>query len=182
MSDPPEQETDRKRRLLWLSVNSSYSHASLALPLIHAACAGTRGWEWIPLETTVAEDRAGIAASLAAMRGDLHPPLDALARAVVRNLCIDYLRRRRATFVGRCPEQADVPATDDGEDPCARVMRLIDKLPAAQQVVMRLRHIDGMETADIARLTGATEAAVRKQLSRARMAVRKHYLDDLRHE
>lgn len=71
MSDPPEQETDRKRRLLWLSVNSSYSHASLALPLIHAACAGTRGWEWIPLETTVAEDRAGIAASLAAMRGDL---------------------------------------------------------------------------------------------------------------
>lgn len=146
-------------------------------PMLVAVAASTQGG------ARYAEDAAQDAlAKLWAMRGDLHPPLDALARAVVKNLCIDYLRRRRATFVGRCPEQADAPPTDDGEDPFARVMRLIDKLPAAQQVVMRLRHIDGMETADIARLTGATEAAVRKQLSRARMAVRKHYLDDLRHE
>lgn len=34
-----------------------------------------------------------------------------------------------------------------------------------------------MATADIARLTGASEASVRKTLSRARMAVRKHYIE-----
>ena len=55
-------------------------------------------------------------------------------------------------------------------------------LPAAQQVVLRLRHIDGMPMDEIARLTGVSEAAVRKQLSRARMAVRKHYLDSLEDE
>ena len=58
-------------------------------------------------------------------------------------------------------------------------MKVIDTLPAAQQVVLRLRHIDGMPMADIARLTGSSEAAVRKTLSRARMAVRKHYFRDV---
>ncbi len=71
MFDSRKKESPGKRRLLWLSVNSSYSHVSLALPLIHAACGEMPEWEWIVLETTVAEDRAEAAARLAAMRGDL---------------------------------------------------------------------------------------------------------------
>lgn len=71
-------------------------------------------------------------------------------------------------------------ATDN--DPFLHVMKVIDRLPAAQQVALRLRHIDGMSTADIAKLTGTSEAAVRKTLSRARMAVRKHYIENIGNE
>lgn len=146
-------------------------------PMLVAVATGTLG------DARYAEDAAqDTLAKLWAMREELRLPLDALARAVVRNLCIDYLRRRRTTPVAECPEQAYTTDANAGEDAFTRVMQVIDKLPAAQQVVIRLRHIDGMRTADIARLTGTNEAAVRKQLSRARMAIKKHYLDDLRHE
>ena len=115
------------------------------------------------------------------MAGELRLPLGPLAKVVVRNMCVDRLRRRRATV---CVDGAvlSVPsAADSGVDSDAvydRVMRVVDSLPAVEQVVLRLRHVDGMEFADIARLTGSTEAAVRKALSRARMAVRKRFIND----
>lgn len=59
------------KRLVWLSVNSSYSHSSLALPLLHSACRGVPGWEWKCLETTVEDDAAEVAAKLAGLAGNL---------------------------------------------------------------------------------------------------------------
>ena len=45
----------------------------------------------------------------------------------------------------------------------------IDKLRRRkQQTIIRLRHMEGMEMKEIASLTGSTEVAVRKALSRAR--------------
>ena len=124
-----------------------------------------------------AEDAAQDAlAKLWDMHTELHLPMGALARAVVKNLCIDHIRRRRTTFTAQCPERGETAEPNMDEDPFTRVMRIADTLPAAQQVVLRLRHIDGMDTADIARLTGASEASVRKQLSRARMAIRERIL------
>lgn len=79
-------------------------------------------------------------------------------------------------------KQRNMAETVTDNDPFSHVMKVIDLLPEAQQIVIRLRHIDGMSTADIAQLTGTSEAAVRKTLSRARMAVRKHYLEDIRNE
>ena len=61
----------RERRLVWLSVNCSYSHSSLPLPLLHTACAGTEGWEWSVLETTVEADSASAALDLAGRNPDL---------------------------------------------------------------------------------------------------------------
>lgn len=121
-------------------------------------------------------------AKLWVMRDGLQTPLAALARVVVRNLCVDSMRRRRAVTVSLSSERQNVEEMTADNDPFVRVMKVIDRLPAAQQIALRLHHIDGMTTADIARLTGASEAAVRKTLSRARMAVRKHYLEDLENE
>ena len=42
---------------------------------------------------------------------------------------------------------------------------------AAAQVVLRLRHMEGMRMSEIALLTGSTETALRKALSRARKAL-----------
>lgn len=51
-------------------------------------------------------------------------------------------------------------------------MKVIEALPDLQQTILRLRHMEGMDSKEIAELTGSTEVAVRKALSRARQAVR----------
>ena len=56
-----------------------------------------------------------------------------------------------------------------------QVMQIIDTLPTLQQTVMRLRHIEGMEMREIAALTGSSEVAVRKTLSRARQTIRERF-------
>ena len=41
-----------KRCLVFLTVNSSFSHSSLALPLLHSACKDLAQWEWIRYDMT----------------------------------------------------------------------------------------------------------------------------------
>lgn len=110
------------------------------------------------------------------MHTDLRLPVAALAKAVVRNICVDRLRRHKPTVKVEDVALAVPAAAEPHDDPFARIMHVVDTLPAAQQVTVRLRHIDGLDTAEIAKLTGASEAAVRKQLSRARMAIREYFL------
>ena len=146
--------------------------AGLLRPMLVATAARMLGSD------SRAEDAAQeTLAKLWMMRGELRSPMAALARAVVRNLCVDNIRRRRAVTVPLSEEQRGMTVPDASDDVLEHVMAVVGRLPAAQQIVLRLRHIDGMATADIARLTGASEASVRKTLSRARMAVRKHYIE-----
>ena len=66
---------------------------------------------------------------------------------------------------------------DAGDDErLARILSVIEGLPPLQQTILRLRHMEGMELRDIAALTGSSEVAVRKALSRARQAVRLQYM------
>lgn len=113
------------------------------------------------------------------MRDELHSPMAVLARVLVRNHCVDRMRRRRVTV--------DVSVTDIPDNSAAasvdyarleHIMSMVDALPAYQQMILRLRHIEGMTMADIAGITGSSEAAVRKALSRARMAVRRTYFGE----
>lgn len=53
-------------RLVWLTVNSSYSHSSLALPLIHAACKDVPGIEWSHVVCTKNDDMALVASQIVA--------------------------------------------------------------------------------------------------------------------
>ena len=118
------------------------------------------------------------------MRGHLHSPMERMARVVVRNICIDWLRRRAGMQARRLMQLSARDATPAFADTagqtaaCERMDRMMDiiwQLPDAQQAVLRMRHIEGMEMADIAAHTGSSEAAVRKALSRARLAVRERY-------
>lgn len=108
------------------------------------------------------------------MREEVALPMDALAKVLVRNRCIDRLRRLRPTIdIDSLPL---FELTDDTQERIDRMMTIIRQLPDMQQTVLRLRHIDGMDMADIARLIGSSEVAIRKTLSRARLAVRDIYL------
>ena len=108
------------------------------------------------------------------MVGELRPPLDALALRLTRNLCIDQVRRRKSTVM-----LTDSNGTDqaDGDDErIERMMAVVSTLPDLQQTILRLRHLEGMEMNEIADLTGSSEVAIRKALSRARQAVRQKYM------
>lgn len=59
------------RKFLFLSVNSSFSHSSLALPMLHNAAKDVHGWHWELLECTINEDNAEIALKAAEKFPDL---------------------------------------------------------------------------------------------------------------
>lgn len=98
------------------------------------------------------------------MRDDLMSPPDGLALVLTRNLSIDHQRRKKPRYP--TPDIAEEEPVKD--ERIERMMRAIDTLPTKHQIVLRLRHLEGMEIRDIAALTNQTEAAVRKMLSRAR--------------
>ena len=57
-----------------------------------------------------------------------------------------------------------------------RMLRLMSKLPDAQKTVLRMKHLDGLETSEIARITGSSEESVRQNLSRARRKVMQMFI------
>ena len=108
----------------------------------------------------------------------LRMPIDALATVLVRNFCVDKLRRQRPSqTLTASYEQPDETETDERIE---RVLAMIDALPTLQQTILRLRHIEGMEMREIAELTGSSEVAIRKTLSRARQTLKQQY--EKRHE
>lgn len=103
----------------------------------------------------------------------LRIPIDALATVLVRNFCVDRLRRQRPSqaLTASC-EQPEETETDERIE---RVLEMIGTLPTLQQTILRLRHIEGMGMKEIAELTGSSEVAVRKTLSRARQTLKQQY-------
>jgi RNA polymerase sigma-70 factor (ECF subfamily) len=108
------------------------------------------------------------------MVGELRQPFDALALRLTRNLCIDKVRRKKATVTLTANGETD--EADDDDERIERMMAVVSTLPDLQQTILRLRHLEGMEMNEIADLTGSSEVAIRKALSRARQAVRQKYM------
>ncbi|MBP3773809.1 MAG: sigma-70 family RNA polymerase sigma factor [Bacteroidaceae bacterium] len=103
----------------------------------------------------------------------LQRPMDGLAQVTVRNLCIDLMRRNRREMPLDDTDLPHIP--EDSMQRIDRMMHIVAQLPTMQQTILRMRHMEGMEYADIASLTGSNEAAVRKALSRARKTVKERY-------
>ena len=107
------------------------------------------------------------------MRDQLKMPIEPLAKVLTRNRCIDLIRRKKPIA------EINIADFQEGNEALheriERMMKVIETLPDLQQTILRLRHMEGMDSKEIADLTGTTEAAVRKALSRARQAVRDKY-------
>lgn len=58
-------------KILWLDINSSYSHSSVALPAIHAQVSEHREWEWCVVRGTINDNPGGLAAAVAEQRPDV---------------------------------------------------------------------------------------------------------------
>ena len=62
------------------------------------------------------------------------------------------------------------------EENMQEILEVIGTLPDLQQSILRMKHLEGFEVEEIARLTGSTPVAVRTNLSRARKKSKKNNL------
>jgi RNA polymerase sigma-70 factor (ECF subfamily) len=98
--------------------------------------------------------------------------------ATARNLATDLQRAGRlrpdgAAALEALPDQAvDAQGRLEADERLQALARVLDGLPAETRELIELRFGDGLTAAEIAALTGASEAAVRKRLSRAVAALR----------
>lgn len=115
---------------------------------------------------------------------DGYDSVEALAVQVAKNLSLDKLKQCRP--VG---EDITLLSLDSGtrnpaeeleqHDMVGRVRFLISKLPTLQQVIIRMKDIEGYELAEIAEITGSQVEAVRMNLSRARKKIREQLMKEL---
>ena len=114
-------------------------------------------------------------------RLEAYRSIDALAMVITRHLC---LNRKRERHLEKVPlEEGRTIIGEDGpermiiqEERMDEILNLIAELPDLQQSVLRMKHVEGFEVEEIARLTGSNPIAVRTNLSRARKKVREEFL------
>jgi RNA polymerase sigma-70 factor, ECF subfamily len=97
------------------------------------------------------------------------------------NLALDRKRRLRATPLfeeaqellnNRPSHDSSAEITMGAAEGCARILRLIDKLPQKEQEVLRLSALEELDTPEIAAILKTTESSVRSCLFRARQRLR----------
>lgn len=112
---------------------------------------------------------------------DGYHSVEALAVTVTKNRALDYLRVKRQH--GGEEELLRVSGTSltpdsalEQQDAVACIHRLIDRLPPLQQAIIRMKDIEGYESAEIAEIMGTTADNVKSNLSRARKKIREQFL------
>ena len=114
-------------------------------------------------------------------RLETYRSIDALGVVITKHLC---LSRKRGRHLDKVPlEEGMVIIGEDSpewrmvrEERMDEILELIAGLPDLQQAVLRMKHVEGFEVEEIARLTGSNPIAVRTNLSRARKKVREQFL------
>lgn len=100
--------------------------------------------------------------------------LDAPARVIVRNLSLNFVRDRKSIIL--VPDNfPDIVNEEIDKELSDELLSAITTLPSTEQAVLRLKHIDGMETEEIAQLINSSTGAVRTALSRARKKIKELY-------
>ena len=112
------------------------------------------------------------------MCDELHRPMVALASVLTRNLCIDHIRRHPTLVELNAAQAQDTPSPNPQSEMIERMMRVVEHLPPKQQLILRLRHMNGMSFTEISQLTGDSEVNVRQILCRARQGVKALYGKD----
>lgn len=95
------------------------------------------------------------------------------ATVILRRVCISALRSRKNSVELSDAEQIAASPYEEAIEP--ELLKAIDSLPPMEQAVLKMKHLEDMETDEIASLVGSTPVAVRTALSRARKKVRDIY-------
>ncbi len=116
------------------------------------------------------------------MRLDEYESVEALAVTMVRNYCIDQVRKHRfidpgreAAFAGLHDPEPSAQEQIERMEAADIVLRIIGELPDQYREVIRMRDIDELSFEEISELTGQNINSVRVILSRARKSVRDEF-------
>ena len=109
-----------------------------------------------------------------------HPNIGGYAALIVKNICIDKLRRKRECVSVEqleCASGSSNPHVIAEEKDNSRIIgMIIDTLPELQKNILMMRDVEGYELNEIAEITASSVAAVTVNLSRARKKVREKFL------
>lgn len=113
---------------------------------------------------------------------DQYRSIEALAMVMTRRMSLNRLRKPTIPLTETANASVATDATPEalliGQEYEDQVARLMQALPDKQQTILRMKHVEGMEVADIARLTGSSPEAVRQNLSRARRSILRHFVKE----
>jgi RNA polymerase sigma factor (sigma-70 family) len=107
---------------------------------------------------------------------------EALAMTIVRNLCVDRIRKLKPMVVW---EEKSIPGMEnaslneadaiDSRDSYQRVLEIMAGLPVKQKEVIYLRDVEGYSTEEIMSIMDINANDLRVTLSRARTYIRDQY-------
>ena len=105
-----------------------------------------------------------------------HPNPMALAMTMLKNKVHDQWRQQQRHTDRR---QATEPVTEDNRMEARSDIELIglivERLPALQQKIFRMKEMEGYEAQEIISITGCSPEALRQNLSRARRTIREEF-------
>ena len=104
-------------------------------------------------------------------RLDTYHSVDALAVVVVKRLALNVLRYEQRHHETTLDERVTSYEEPPSEERYIELLRAIDALPDKQQMILRMKHMEGMDIAEIAELAGMSHDAIYQNLSRARRAI-----------
>lgn len=100
----------------------------------------------------------------------------ALAMKVAKNLCYDYLKRRKIRAAQKVfPLQSLYEPTEksfEQRQMIESMKQIVASLPGLQQMIFKMKDIEGYTIEEIATITGTRADAVRMNLCRARSKIR----------
>lgn len=111
---------------------------------------------------------------------DKYDSIEALSIRITRNLCLDYLRRRKTKQNAMNSERnkwedvhSETPEKNlERKEEKELVVSLIAALPEPQRSLVHLRHIEEKEYEEIASMVNMNVNAIRVSISRARKQMR----------
>ena len=104
-------------------------------------------------------------------RLDAYRSIEALATVVVKRLALNTLRNEKRHPATTLDERITVYDEPPSDERYAELLQAIDTLPSKQQMILRMKHIEGLEVEEIADLVKMSHDAIYQNLSRARRAI-----------
>ncbi len=102
-----------------------------------------------------------------------HPSKEAFAVTVLKNLCIDKLRKKKEVLSDSKIVNFYIESNIDHKlDTETMISGAVRKLPDKQKLIFHLRDIEGYEYKEIEKMTGMSVSAIKTNLSRARQTIR----------
>ncbi len=107
--------------------------------------------------------------------------VEAYAMRMTKNYCLDQLKSKRASNLTLIhsnyqDENSSLQKDIEFQDSAAIIMKMIDKLPEKQRIIIQLRDIENYEYDEIGKIVNMEPTAIRVALSRARKTLREQFV------